>query len=99
MIEEEIEELSRKERIKIKAKNAAKKLKKELKKSFKTAVIAAFGFLIALSWKELITEIVNSITILNPLNLKIIEATIITLIAVFGIVIITTMLPDENEQK
>jgi len=81
--------LTKKERLKIKAKTTAKELKLELKKSISTAIAAAFGFLIALSWKEVITGYVSKIETISPIKGGLISAIIITIISVIGILIIT----------
>ncbi len=81
--------LTKKERLKLKAKAAAKKLKLELKKSVNTAIAAAFGFLIALSWRDVITGYVSKVENLSPLKGNLISAIIITVISVIGILIVT----------
>ncbi|MCK4647823.1 hypothetical protein KAT24_02750 [Candidatus Pacearchaeota archaeon] len=81
--------LTKKERLKLKAKATAKKLKLELKKSINTAIAAAFGFLIALSWRDVITGYVSKIENLSPLKGGLISAIIITVISVIGILIVT----------
>ncbi len=83
------EKLTKKERLKLKAKATTKKLKLELKKSINTAIVAAFGFLIALSWRDVITEYVSKIENLSPLKGGLISAIIITVISVIGILIVT----------
>ncbi len=85
-------ELTRKERLKLKAKAAARKFKFELKKAVSTGIVAAFGFLIALSWRDVITGYVSKIEDINPLNGKIISAVIITIISVIGILVVTKLL-------
>ena len=89
-------ELTRKQKLKLKAKESAKKFKKELKKSLLTAMIAAFGFLIALTWKDLITEAIQSISQINPLKGKIFETITITIISVIGILIVTKLLSEKQ---
>lgn len=74
-----------------------KDFKKELKKSTNTALIAAFGFIIALSWRDFITEIIEKITSLGPAQGKLLGAIIVTIISVIGI-LITTKLLSENEE-
>lgn len=68
------------------------KIQKEVKKNTIMAVTAAFAFLIALVWRDAISEAINKF--LEILNLtqtgylyKIISALIITLICVIGITI------------
>ena len=83
-----------------KIKKSAEKFKKEFKKSVLTAITAAFGFLIALTWKEVITEFVQNIYQISPLQGKFFEATTITLISVLGILIITRAFQEkENGTK
>jgi hypothetical protein len=77
-----------------KTKNSAIKFKKELKKSVNTALVAAFGFIIALSWRDVVTESVNKISELSPLKGKIIHALIVTLLSVIGILLITKFLSE-----
>jgi len=82
-------EEERKIMIKAKAKESAKKFNNEIKKATSTAIIAAFSFLIALAWKDVITEYVDKLVAISPLSGKIISAIIITLICVIGMIIIT----------
>lgn len=79
---------SRRERVKA----SAKRFNLELKKSLNTAIVAAFGFLIALSWRDVITEYIGKITTLSPVQGKLISAIIITFIGVFGILIVAKFL-------
>jgi len=94
-----MEELTKKQKLKLKAKNSAIKFKRELKKSVLIAITAAFGFLIALSWKELITEFVQSISKTNPLQGKFIAAITITLFSVLGIMLVTKLFQEKSETK
>ena len=73
-------------------KERAKKFNNELKKSLNTAIVAAFGFLIALAWRDAITGYVNSLTSMSPLQGNLISAIIITIIGVVGILIVTSLL-------
>ncbi len=61
-----------------------KKFNLEIKKSMNTAIVAAFGFLMALAWRDVITEYINEITSISPVQGKLISAIIITLIGVIG---------------
>jgi len=70
--------------------------KRELKKSVLSAVVAAFGFLIALSWRDVIIEYVDKISSLSPVQGKLISAVIITIICVLGILIMTRFLSERN---
>ena len=62
------------------AREHGRKFRKELFGSLNTAIVAAFGFLIALTWKDVITEAVGKIEQLSPLNGKLISAGLITII-------------------
>ena len=93
-----MEELTKKQKLKLKAKASSKKFKKELKKSILTGIVAAFGFLMALTWKEVITEYVSKISRLSPLTGKVFEAITITLISVAGILIITHILSEKQNE-
>jgi len=82
-------ELTKKDKIKLRTKESAKKFKRELKKSINTAIVAAFSFLIALAWRDVITGYVSKISELSPVKGQLISAIIITIICVMGILIIT----------
>lgn len=60
--------------------------------SINTAVVAAFGFLIALVWKDVITEYANTVIAYSPVQGKIISALVVTLIGVIGIMISASIL-------
>lgn len=75
--------------IKEKAIESAKKFRQELKKSIVTAVIAAFSLLIALSWKDLITELVTAVSETSPFKNIFITTIIVTVISVVGILIVS----------
>src|SRR3989344_6929737 len=73
--------------------SSAAELRQETRKHVVTAVIAAFGFIIALVWKDVITSyvgiIVEKLTLSGPEHLILLySALITTIIAVIGIVII-----------
>ncbi|MCK9595708.1 DUF5654 family protein [Candidatus Pacearchaeota archaeon] len=89
-------ELTRREKLKLKAKASALKFKRELKKSTVTAIIAAFGFLIALTWRDVIIEWVTKISEASPLKNNLIIAIIVTILSVMGIVVISRF---DNEEK
>lgn len=83
------DKLSRREILKIKARESALNFKRELKKSVITALVAAFGFLIALSWRDVITSWVAKISEANPIKSGFMSAIIITCICVLGILIVS----------
>ena len=78
-----------------KAKSSALRFKKDINKALLTALVAAFGFLIALSWKEVITEYVTQLTRFSPIQGRLIEAILVTIIAVSGILIVTYFLSEK----
>lgn len=68
----------------------AKRFRKEVQKNTATAILAAFGFVIALVWRDAIQESIDKL--LKVLNLtgtgfiyKILTAIIVTIICVIGI--------------
>ncbi len=93
----EKDELTKRQKLKIKAKESAKKFKKEVKKSVTTAIVAAFGFLMALSWRDVITGYVSKISELSPVKGQFISAVIITIVSVAGILIVTKLLSENKE--
>jgi hypothetical protein len=82
-----------------KAKTGVKTFRKEFKKEMNTAIMAAFGFLIALVWKDVITEFVNNISEKSPIQGKLVSALIVTIICVLGIMLLSRMLKTEEEKK
>jgi len=94
-----MKELTGKQKLKLKARESAKKFKDEFKKSVVTAIIAAFGFLIALVWKDVITEWVTKISEASPVKNSFITALITTVIAVIGILIISKLNNEETNRK
>ncbi len=81
------------------AKMHAIKFNRELKKTINTAIVAAFGFLIALSWRDLIQKGVEEISSKNPLNSQLISTLIITLVCVLGILIVTKIFSEKEDNK
>lgn len=75
----------------------SEKFAKEIKKSISTALVAAFGFIIALTWRDVITLYVGLLTSINPISGKIVEALIVTIISVLGILIVTRFLSVKEE--
>ena len=66
-----------------------KKFRKELRKAMHTAIVAAFGFLIALVWRDLIVEYVDDLTSISPIQGRLMTAIFVTILSVIGILIIT----------
>lgn len=86
VVEKEVEKRLR-HRVYVRTRDAAMRFKKEFQKHVLTAVSAALGFLIALSWRQPIQNSVNSLIESVGLSDKLIfyeyiSAVIITLIAV-----------------
>lgn len=81
-----------------KIKESREKFKLEFKKAMNTAIIAAFGFLIALVWRDVITEYLDKITSISPVQGKLISAIIVTIIGVFGILAVTKFLSVKDEK-
>ena len=83
--------------LKLKAKKSALRFKRELKKSVITALVAAFGFLIALSWRDVITSWMEKISEASPIKSNLLSAIIVTIVCVIGILIISKL--SHEEQK
>jgi len=74
---------------------STKKFNRELRKSISTAIVAAFGLLIALSWKDVITEVMSKITSHSPVQGLLINALIVTIVSVLIIMIVTKFTPSD----
>lgn len=90
------EELTKRQKAKLKVKAAAKKFNQEFRKSISTAIVAAFGFLIALSWRDVITGYVNAVEEISPVKGNLISAGIVTIISVLGILIFTKIFSEKE---
>ena len=103
MAEKESKEELKNEKVKISLKERAKMHAREFNREFRiavnTAVMAAFGFLIALVWKDVITEFVDKISSQSPVQGKLFSALIVTLICVLGIIILTRFFAEKNENE
>ncbi|MCW8966004.1 MAG: DUF5654 family protein [Candidatus Pacearchaeota archaeon] len=75
-----------------KLKNSAKKFKHELKKTLGTALVTAFGLIMAFVWKDLLTEYISSIVSISPVQGRLISAIIVTIFSVIGILIVARFL-------
>ena len=64
------------------------KLKSEVKKHLSSALIAAFGLIAAIAWKDVLTEYIDGVVSLSPVKGKLISALIITTISLIAIIII-----------
>ena len=69
----------------------------ELKNSVRTAILAAFSFLIALQWRELITETIKKISSESPLQGLFFSTVVVTLLCVLGIVLTSQILSNKKD--
>ncbi len=63
--------------------------KSEAKRHFSSALIAAFGIITALAWKDVLAEYLTGIVSLSPIQGKLITALIITVISLIAVITIT----------
>ncbi len=82
----------------MKIKKSAKKFNEELRKNLHTAIIAAFSFIMALTWRDVITEYVTELTTISPIQGKIISAIVVTIFAVIGIIIISSIFAKKEKE-
>lgn len=85
------------------AKQAMKNLGNETKQHTVTAIVAAFGFIIALVWKDAIKGYVNLVIVKFSISgasyvITLYTAIVTTIIAVIGIVIITRWPPKDSKK-
>lgn len=78
-------------------------LRGEYRKHVSTAIITAFGLVVALVWKDFITALMPSITIPGlleryPLFASLYSALIITALAVIGIIIVSRWMKTEAKK-
>lgn len=71
------------------AREEISKFTKEFRRTLGTAVVAAFGFIVALAWNDVVQELVGKITSLSPIQGKLISAIVITIVAVLVIIFVT----------
>ncbi len=80
-------------------KKKIKKFNYEFRKAFATAIVAAFGFITALAWRDVINEyLIEKVTSLTPFQGKLISAIIITIVAVIVIILASKWI-SESEEK
>ena len=84
-----------------KTREKTRKFKKEFRKQASIAILAAFAFLIALTWRDFISDtvdkIVTNLGVIEKLYLyKLITAIIITILAIIGIIIVTKFKVEEK---
>jgi hypothetical protein len=90
--------ISKKE-IKEKLKKDAKEYTLTIKEEISTAILAAFAFLIALVWRDAISDIIDTLKISQYIQSSLINAIFVTIISVIGIIIIKKYLSVKNENK
>ena len=83
----------------LKTKERAKKFNKEFIKAFSTAILAAFGFLIAFVWRDAIKTWVDKLFVNSPVQGQLISALIATIICVLGIILITKLFVKEEKEE
>jgi len=91
MKEDNLSKIERKEVAKMianKALSQATALNKEFKKQTSTAIMAAFGLIIALSWKDVITDLVDKIGFVKSYGL-LATTVILTIISIVGILLVS----------
>jgi uncharacterized membrane protein YcjF (UPF0283 family) len=76
----------------------AGELKTEFRKQTSTAIMAAFGLIIALSWKDVITDLVSQIGFVKSYGL-LVTAVILTFVSVLGILIVSYWAKSDSEEK
>ena len=81
------------------AEEKVKAFEKELKSSVGTAITAAFGFLMALTWRDLIVGFIEKVSGEIAFGGQVISALIVTVICVFGIMISAKLLIPKNSEK
>ena len=85
--------------------NQAKAIKNEYKKQVSTAITTAFGLVIALVWKDVVTALIPSIATPSflekfPLLISVYSAGIVTVLAVIGIILMSNWgKPKELKEK
>ena len=94
MPKKQAKEVPKTRREKVKAQ--ASRFRNEFKKAMLTAITAAFGFLIALVWRDVITEYVNIVAENSPVQGKLVSALIVTIICVIGIVLLSYLTAEKQ---
>jgi len=78
--------------------NKAMEFKNEFKKQLSTAIIAAFGLIIALSWRDVINDAVSGFAFVKEYGL-LVTAIIMTIISVIAIFIISQWAKSNEVKK
>jgi len=91
MKEDNLSKIERKEVAKMIARKAlhnTSAIGKEFKKQTSTAIMAAFGLIIALSWKDVITDLVDKLGFVKSYGL-LSTAVILTIVSIIGILLVS----------
>jgi len=72
-----------------------KRFHKEFRKSASTAIIAGFSFLVALSWRDVISNYVEEV-LGDYVHEELLIAVVVTAIAVLGIMVVSRLIPTEK---
>lgn len=78
-------------------KKSAKEFQRELHKTIGSSLIAAFGLVIGLAWKEVVDTYI--LRFISPEQSKLLTAIVITVLAVAAIMIISKILTNEDENS
>src|SRR3989344_3116694 len=68
---------------------SAKKFNLEFKKSISSAIVAAFGLIVALAWKDVIQEYLSKITGLSPVEGKVISFLSISVVVALALSLVS----------
>lgn len=82
-------------------KSGSNELKTEFKKQTATAIMAAFGLIIALAWKDVVTALVAKLNLTGGgtgLNSLTVTALVLTLVSVLGILLISKWAKSEEKK-
>jgi hypothetical protein len=77
-----------------KMKKQKSKFRKEIKKTATAGIVTAFGLIIALTWKDVLSEYFEQLVEISPLKGKIIGAIIITILSTLGIYLTTKLISE-----
>ena len=86
-------------KIQKKIKTSVSYVKDEMRKSASVAIVSALGFIVALSWRDVIKEYTDKITMISPVKGNIVSAIIVTFLSVVGIVVVSNILANKEKLK
>jgi hypothetical protein len=76
-------------------KKRGERFAKEFKKILATAIAAALGFITAFAWRDVLTEALDKVTGISPIQGKLINALIITIAAVLVFMLLAKINPEK----